>query len=45
LVSLLTGDYQEQPLMNEFMEVILENDLNSQMWFFLKLASYVHPSD
>lgn len=45
LVSLLTGDYQDQQLTKELMIDFFEEDLASQLWFFLKLASYVHPPE
>jgi len=43
LVSLLTGDFQDGPLTKDLMEIIFEDELPSQVWFYLKLASYVHP--
>jgi hypothetical protein len=45
IVNILTGDYTETILEQNLLEVVFEEDLDNHLWFFLKLASYVHPPE
>jgi hypothetical protein len=43
LLNIMTGDAKQSVFFLDLMEIIFENEINNQLWYYLKLACFTPP--